>query len=215
VTRGVTEPYRMFTSRAEYRLALRADNADQRLTPMGIHIGCVGDERAAAFEEKRVALADGEALLKSLIISPSAATKAGLKLNQDGKKRSAFDLLSYPNISFGDLVALWPELAALDERIAGQLATDARYAVYLARQEDDIAAFRKDEAIAIPKDFAYEAISGLSNELREKLQKRRPESLGQAARLDGMTPAALMLILAHVKRHAKAAKNTAAEAESA
>ncbi|ODA68024.1 tRNA uridine 5-carboxymethylaminomethyl modification enzyme MnmG [Methyloligella halotolerans] len=215
VTRGVSEPYRMFTSRAEYRLALRADNADQRLTPMGIRIGCVGEERAAAFEQKRMALTDGEALLKSLVISPSAATKAGLKLNQDGKKRSAFDLLSYPDISFRDLTALWPELNSLDQTIAEQLATDARYAVYLARQEDDIAAFRKDEAIAIPPDFMYETISGLSNELREKLQKRRPESLGQAARLDGMTPAALMLILAHVKRQAKAAKSAPAEAKSA
>ncbi|MFD0985781.1 tRNA uridine-5-carboxymethylaminomethyl(34) synthesis enzyme MnmG [Methyloligella solikamskensis] len=215
VTRGVTEPYRMFTSRAEYRLALRADNADQRLTPMGIRIGCVGEERAAMFEKKRAALTEGEALLKSLVISPSAATKAGLKLNQDGKKRSAFDLLSYPNIVFSDLVGLWPELDTLDGTIAEQLATDARYAVYLARQEDDIAAFRKDEAIGIPQDFAYEAISGLSNELREKLQKRRPESLGQAARLDGMTPAALMLILAHVKRQAKAEKNAPAKVKSA
>ncbi|XSG83629.1 MAG: tRNA uridine-5-carboxymethylaminomethyl(34) synthesis enzyme MnmG [Methyloligella sp. ZOD6] len=220
VTRGVTEPYRMFTSRAEYRLALRADNADQRLTPMGVRVGCVGANRAAAFEKKRAALTEGEALLKHLVISPSAATKAGLKLNQDGKKRSAFDLLSYPNITFADLVALWPELGTLDARIADQLATDARYAVYLARQEDDIAAFRKDEAIAIPQDFAYETISGLSNELREKLEKRRPESLGQAARLDGMTPAALMLILAHVKRagakrQAKAEKSTPAKAKSA
>ncbi|MEG6508081.1 tRNA uridine-5-carboxymethylaminomethyl(34) synthesis enzyme MnmG [Methyloligella sp. 2.7D] len=215
VTRGVAEPYRMFTSRAEYRLALRADNADQRLTPIGIEIGCVGATRAKAFAEKSKSLAQGERLLKSLQVSPDAAAKSGLRLNRDGKKRSAFDLLSYPDIAYADLEKLWPELAQLEPGIADQLATDARYAVYLARQADDIAAFRKDEAIAIPAAFSYAAISGLSNELREKLTRANPANLGQAARLEGMTPAALMLVLAHVKRDAKRDAKDASRRKSA
>ncbi|WP_045369211.1 tRNA uridine-5-carboxymethylaminomethyl(34) synthesis enzyme MnmG [Methyloceanibacter caenitepidi] len=204
VTRGVTEPYRMFTSRAEYRLMLRADNADQRLTPLGIAVGCVGAERCRSFEAKADRLAAGAELLRGLTLTPNEAANAGLAINRDGRKRSAFDLLSYPEIDIARLTQIWPEIGALDAATANQLAIDARYAVYIARQELDVAAFRKDEAIAIPADFSYEALPGLSNELRQKLSRHRPASLGQAARLDGMTPAALMLLLAHVKKSAPA-----------
>jgi len=203
VTRGVTEPYRMFTSRAEYRLMLRADNADQRLTPLGIAVGCVGERRRCSFDAKMERLAAGAALLRSLTLTPNEAAKAGLAINRDGRKRSAFDLLSYPEIDLARLTQIWPEIGALDPAIADQLAIDARYAVYIARQATDVAAFRKDEAIAIPADFSYEALPGLSNELRQKLSRHRPANLGQAARLDGMTPAALMLLLAHVKKGVK------------
>jgi tRNA uridine 5-carboxymethylaminomethyl modification enzyme len=200
VTRGVTEPYRMFTSRAEYRLTLRADNADRRLTPLGIAIGCVGAERNTAFAAKSKRLAEGETLLRSFALTPDEAAKHGLSINRDGRKRSAFELLSYPDVDVARLTAIWPEIARLDSDIAGQLAVDARYAVYVKRQELDIAAFRKDEGIAIPGDFVFAALPGLSTELRQKLERHRPASLGQAARLDGMTPAALMLLLAHLKK---------------
>jgi tRNA uridine 5-carboxymethylaminomethyl modification enzyme len=200
VTRGVTEPYRMFTSRAEYRLTLRADNADQRLTKLGETIGCVGSERAAAFAAKSRALAEGEALLKRLALTPGEAAKHGLAVNRDGRRRTAFELLAYPDIDLARLKQVWPEIGALGANIAEQLAVDARYAVYLKRQELDIAQFRKEEGIAIPRDFAYRAIAGLSNELKQKLERDRPASLGQAARLDGMTPAALLLLLAHLKK---------------
>jgi len=204
VTRGVTEPYRMFTSRAEYRLTLRADNADQRLTSLGAEIGCVGAERREVFAAKAHALADGEALLKSLAVTPDRAAKHGLAINRDGRKRTAFELLSYPDIDIERLGDVWPEVRKIDPKIAAQLSVDARYDVYLSRQEHDIAAFRKEESITIPGDFGFGAIAGLSTELRTKLERDRPASLGQAARLDGMTPAALMLILAHVKKGARA-----------
>jgi tRNA uridine 5-carboxymethylaminomethyl modification enzyme len=200
VTRGVTEPYRMFTSRAEYRLTLRADNADQRLTPQGVAIGCVGSERRAAFAAKTRRLADGEALLRNLALTPDQAARHGLSINRDGRKRSAFDLLSYPDVDVARLAAIWPEIDKIEPDIAEQLAVDARYAVYVKRQEEDIAAFRKDEGIAIPPGFVFAALPGLSTELRQKLERHRPASLGQAARLDGMTPAALMLLLAHLKK---------------
>ena len=200
VTRGVAEPYRMFTSRAEYRLTLRADNADQRLTPLGVEIGCVGSERSASFAAKSKSLGEGEALLKSLTVTPDEAAKAGLPVNRDGRRRSAYELLAYPDVDLSRLVRIWPEIGKLDANIAEQLAVDARYAVYLERQATDIAAFRKEESIAIPADFVFEGIAGLSNELRHKLERDRPASLGQAARLDGMTPAALMLLLAHLKK---------------
>ncbi len=200
VTRGVTEPYRMFTSRAEYRLTLRADNADQRLTPLGLAVGCVGSARGAAFAAKAKQLDEGEALLRSLMLTPDQAAKCGLSINRDGRKRSAFELLSYPEVDIVRLAAIWPEIGRLDAEIAEQLAVDARYAVYIARQELDIAAFRKDEGIAIPAEFAFATLPGLSTELRHKLERHRPASLGQAARLDGMTPAALMLLLAHLKK---------------
>jgi len=199
VTRGVTEPYRMFTSRAEYRLTLRADNADQRLTPLGVAAGCVSSARAAAFAAKSNALAKGAALLNGLALTPDQAAKAGLTVNRDGRKRTAFELLGYPDIDLAALKRLWPAIGRLDPKIADQLAVDARYAVYLKRQDMDIAAFRKEESVAIPLDFAFARIAGLSNELRQKLERDRPASLGQAARLDGMTPAALLL-LAHLKK---------------
>ena len=200
VTRGVTEPYRMFTSRAEYRLTLRADNADQRLTPLGIDIGCVGSDRSQAFAAKAERLADGEALLRSLALTPDEAAKRGLAINRDGKKRSAYELLSYPDVDVARLASIWPEVGKLDAGIAEQLVVDARYAVYVKRQELDIASFRKDEGVVIPAGFAFAALPGLSTELRHKLERHRPASLGQAARLDGMTPAALMLLLAHLKK---------------
>jgi len=200
VTRGVTEPYRMFTSRAEYRLILRADNADQRLTPLGLAVGCVAAPRRSAFEAKSAKLEAGAALLRGLTLTPDEAAKAGLTINRDGRRRSAFDLLSYPEIDLARLTRIWPQIAELEGPIARQLATDARYAVYIARQEMDVAAFRKDEAIAIPDGFAFGALPGLSNEIRQKLERHKPASLGQAARLDGMTPAALMLLLAHLKK---------------
>jgi tRNA uridine 5-carboxymethylaminomethyl modification enzyme len=200
VTRGVSEPYRMFTSRAEYRLTLRADNADQRLTPLGIAAGCVGSARAEAFAAKSRVLAEGEALLKGLTLTPDEAGKAGLAVNRDGRRRSAYELLAYPDIELASLSRLWPEIESLGSKIADQLAVDARYAVYLKRQDIDIAAFRKEESVTIPLDFAFARIAGLSNELRQKLERDRPANLGQAARLDGMTPAALMLLLAHLKK---------------
>jgi tRNA uridine 5-carboxymethylaminomethyl modification enzyme len=190
----------MFTSRAEYRLTLRADNADQRLTPLGERVGSVGKERAGAFAAKTKALADAEALLKSLVLTPDEAGKHGLAVNRDGRRRSAFELLAYPDIDLARLDAIWPEIGALDAVIAAQLAVDARYAVYLKRQEIDIAQFRKDESVAIPRYFAFDGIAGLSAEIRQKLERDRPASLGQAARLDGMTPAALLLLLGQVKK---------------
>jgi tRNA uridine 5-carboxymethylaminomethyl modification enzyme len=204
VTRGVTEPYRMFTSRAEYRLMLRADNADQRLTPLGLAVGCVSETRRAAFEAKAARLEAGTALLRGLALTPGEAAKAGLAINRDGRKRTAFDLLSYPEVDLARLSQIWPEIGALDAATSGQLAIDARYAVYIARQEMDVAAFRKEEAIAIPAGFSFDALPGLSNEIRQKLARHKPASLGQAARLDGMTPAALMLLLAHLKKGATA-----------
>lgn len=200
VTRGVSEPYRMFTSRAEYRLKLRADNADQRLTQMGIDVGCVSQERQRAFAGKQERLADATAQLTSKTITPNEAVKAGLKINQDGRRRTAFELLSYPEITFADVMRLWPELSEIDAATATQVETDARYAVYLQRQEADIAAYRRDEAAAIPSGFDYGAIQGLSNEVRQKLERHRPASIAQASRIDGITPAALMLLVAHVKK---------------
>ncbi len=201
VTRGVTEPYRMFTSRAEYRLSLRADNADQRLTPLGVSLGCVRSERRIAFERKRMALAEVESRLKALTVTPAAAHRAGLPINQDGTRRSAYELLSYPHIDLARLRTLWPEeIDSLPKAIAEQVAIDATYAVYLRRQSDDIAALRRDEALELPNDLDYSTLTGLSNEVRQKLEAVRPATLGQAGRIDGVTPAALTLLLAHVRR---------------
>ena len=202
VTRGVSEPYRMFTSRAEYRLSLRADNADQRLTPMGMETGCVGTRRRTAFNAWKSALEACSAELKALTLTPSEAVSNGLKINQDGVRRSAYDLLAYPDIDLDRLAAIWPQLGHLDRKVAGQVQIDASYAVYLARQESDINAIRREEARAIPGDFDYGHLSGLSTELRQKLELIRPQNLGQASRIDGMTPAAITLILAHLKRNA-------------
>jgi tRNA uridine 5-carboxymethylaminomethyl modification enzyme len=202
VTLGVTEPYRMFTSRAEYRLWLRADNADQRLTPKGLTIGCVDAERAGVFHVKRRALAEGQAKLENLKATPSALAKQGVAINQDGVIRSAKDLLAYPDIGWDRLVGLWPELGSVPAEIAEQLAIDARYEGYLVRQRQDIAAYRRDEALELPKDLDYAAVGSLSNEIRQKLQTHKPATLGQAARISGVTPAALVALLRYVRRRA-------------
>ncbi len=203
ITRGITEPYRMFTSRAEYRLSLRADNADQRLTPLGIEIGCVSDERRSAYEAKMEKISAARDLLQNLTVTPNEATKKGLPVNQDGVRRSAFDLLSYPNVTFEGLQLVWPELGHMDAAIVEQVTTDALYAVYLERQTADIEALKRDEALGIPDSFDYEAIVGLSNEVKQKLADIRPATLGQASRMDGITPAALTLILSHLKRQSQ------------
>lgn len=200
ITRGITEPYRMFTSRAEYRLSLRADNADQRLTPIGIDLGCVSAVRKFAFESRMEKIAAARELLQRLTVTPNEAQKKGLPVNQDGIRRSAFDLLSYPNVTFEGLVKVWPELEDMDPVIVEQVTTDALYAVYLERQMADIEALKRDEALGIPDGFDYEAIIGLSNEVKQKLSDVRPATLGQASRMDGVTPAALTLILSHLKR---------------
>ena len=195
---GARDPF--IVTRADGYLGVMIDNADQRLTPLGLATGCVGTERATSFAAKSKALADGEALLKGLTLTPDEAVKRGLTVNRDGRKRSAYELLSYPDIGLATLAPIWPEIGALEIKIAEQLAVDARYAVYLKRQEIDIAAFRKEESVTIPHDFAFDGIAGLSTEVRQKLERDRPASLGQAARLDGMTPAALLLLLAHLKK---------------
>jgi len=205
VTRGVAEPYRMFTSRAEFRLSLRADNADQRLTPVGIALGCVGEARKAAFAQKMEALEAGRALLDSLLLTPKQAVSAGLKVNQDGSKRSAFELLSFPDIGLAELSAVFPQMAELPAEVADQLAKDALYTSYIERQERDVAAMKRDEHWEIPADFEYAALSGLSNELKLKLGRARPQTLAQASRVDGVTPAALALILASLRQASRVA----------
>lgn len=202
VSLGVTEPYRMFTSRAEYRLWLRADNADQRLTPRGLEIGCVGSRRAEMFHVKQRDLEAARALAGSLRFSPSVLAKKGVSINQDGVARSALDLLAYPDIDWARLGSLWPELAGVAPEIAEQLTIDARYEGYLARQRQDIAAYRRDEALELPPNLDYGAIGSLSNEVRQKLQDGKPATLGQAARISGVTPAALVALLKHVRRRA-------------
>ena len=203
VTRGITEPYRMFTSRAEYRLALRADNADQRLTGKGITIGCVGGVRQGQFQAKMAALNAARALANSLSITPNEAEQYELALNHDGQRRTAFDLLSYPQFGMLEIARIWPEFASLDGKIAAQLETDAKYAVYLDRQQADINAYRRDESFALPDQLDYAVLPGLSHELRQKLQALRPRTIGQAGRIDGITPAALTLLVAHVRRAGK------------
>lgn len=200
VTRGVSEPYRMFTSRAEFRLHLRADNADQRLTPVGLEKGLVGEERRELFGAKAEALAKGRVLLSSLTTSPSAARKAGIAVNEDGKSRSAFDLLSYPDVDPTDVSRLWPEVSDIAAPVLEQLVVDAQYAVYLDRQRNDIEAVRRDEQKPIPDGLDYAAIPGLSMELRQKLTQYRPQTIAQAQAMDGMTPAAVTLLLAVIRR---------------
>ncbi|MTV17582.1 MULTISPECIES: tRNA uridine-5-carboxymethylaminomethyl(34) synthesis enzyme MnmG [Bradyrhizobium] len=210
VTRGITEPYRMFTSRAEYRLTLRADNADQRLTDKGIALGCVGTARAERHRTKMAALEAAKQLAKSLAITPNEAAKHGLALNRDGHRRSAFELLAYPEIEWPAVQAIWPELSAIDPAIAVHLEIDAKYDVYLKRQTADVDAFRRDEGLVL-SDVDYADVPGLSNEARAKLQKAQPRTVGQAGRIDGMTPAALGILAAYLRREArrKAAKASA------
>jgi len=205
VTRGVTEPYRMFTSRAEYRLTLRADNADQRLTDKGVALGCVGTERARAHRTKMAALESAHAMARALTLTPTEAGRHGLALRKDGQRRSAFDLLSYPDIEIADLARIWPRFGELDRRIAEQVEIDAKYEVYLSRQAADVESYRRDESLVLPDDIDYATLPGLSNEVRHKLATHRPRTVGQAGRIDGVTPAALTLLVAHMRR-AKTAK---------
>jgi tRNA uridine 5-carboxymethylaminomethyl modification enzyme len=202
VTRGITEPYRMFTSRAEYRLTLRADNADQRLTDKGIAIGCVGAGRAAHHRGKMADLRAAKALAMSLTVTPNAAARYGLSLNRDGHRRSAFELLSYPEIGWHDVAAIWPELSAVDSGIAVHLEIDAKYDVYLKRQTADVEAFRRDEGLVLT-GIDYSVVPGLSNEARNRLEKAQPRTVGQAGRLDGLTPAALGILAAYLRRETR------------
>jgi tRNA uridine 5-carboxymethylaminomethyl modification enzyme len=200
VTRGVTEPYRMFTSRAEFRLTLRADNADQRLTGRGIGIGCVDPARREHHQTKMAALAAARARARDVSVTPSEAAHFGFSLNRDGQRRTAFDLLAYPDIAIADIARIWPEFGGLPDPIAAQLETDAKYAVYLDRQAADVAAFRRDESFELPIELDYSSVPGLSNEVRQKLVAARPRTLGHAGRLDGITPAALILLASYVRR---------------
>lgn len=200
VTLGVTEPYRMFTSRAEYRLLLRADNADQRLTPLGLSIGCVGNKRAAVFADKQQKLEQARVQVHGLQALPVELERRGFKVNQDGVKRSAHDLMRYPDITFAALTTIWPELAEIEPDIAEQIEIDARYAGYIQRQEADIQAFRRDENLPLPKDLDYSRVGSLSNEMQLKLRQHAPDTLGAASRIPGVTPAALVALLRHVKR---------------
>jgi tRNA uridine 5-carboxymethylaminomethyl modification enzyme len=200
VTRGTTEPYRMFTSRAEYRLILRADNADQRLTPIGIGLGSVGQERGRRFSAKMAALDEARGRLAGLRMTPPALKRHGITVNEDGIPRNAAELLAYPGVDLARLAAVWPELGSLAPEIAEQLEIDAHYAGYLERQERDIAAFRRDEALLLPPDLDYSAVGSLSREISGKLATARPATLGAAARISGVTPAALVALLKHVKR---------------
>jgi len=200
VTRGVTEPYRMFTSRAEFRLSLRADNADQRLTGRGFEIGCVSEHRWRVFEERMKALESARDILAGISVTPSEAAGLGLRVNQDGVRRNGFDLLAYPDIDWARLSEIWPAAGLVDPEIAAQVERDALYASYIERQARDVQALRRDEAQKIPEGFDYSTLSGLSKEIRSKLEQVRPENLAQAARIDGMTPAALTLLWSRIRR---------------
>jgi tRNA uridine 5-carboxymethylaminomethyl modification enzyme len=209
VTRGVSEPYRIFTSRAEFRLRLRADNADQRLTPAGVALGCVGTERAGVFAAKARTLEAARRRLEALSLTPNAAARHGLDVNRDGRRRSAFELLAYRGVTLARLGAIWPDLATLPDWAAAQLEVDARYASYVDQQDADVSVLRKEEAVRLPLDLDYGGIAGLSNEAKQRLERARPSSLAQAGRLEGITPAALLLLLAHVKKAASPRPGTA------
>ena len=211
VTRGISEPYRMFTSRAEYRLSLRADNADLRLTGFGEGAGIVGYQRAQNFSEKRRRLTDARAVAANLHLTSSEAVRLGIAVRQDGMRRSALELLSLPEVTLERLAMIWPELRRIAPDVAEQLEIDAHYSGYLERQENDIAAFRRDESLTIPERLDYERVHGLSTECRAKLSVIRPRTLGQASRIDGITPAALTLILAAIRRAPQTVRHAAAE----
>jgi tRNA uridine 5-carboxymethylaminomethyl modification enzyme len=202
-TRGVSEPYRMFTSRAEFRLSLRADNADQRLTPLGMDLGCVGEERALAFRNKLAALQRVRSAVESQLLTPQEIAGMGIHVSHDGMRRSAFSLLSLPETDPKQIASLCPEFGAEAADIQRQVAIEALYAQYLDRQSEDAASIRRDEAISIPENFPYSTLGGLSGELRLKLERVRPASLAQAAAIEGMTPAALTLLLAKLRQAAR------------
>jgi tRNA uridine 5-carboxymethylaminomethyl modification enzyme len=206
VTRGVTEPYRMFTSRAEYRLSLRADNADQRLTDLGIRLGCVGPHRRRHHVAKMANLEAAREYARSVSITPNEANKHGLLLNRDGQRRSAFEILSYPDTAADDLARIWPKFREFAPDILKQVEIDAKYAVYLDRQKADVDSYRRDESLLLPGDLDYDEVPGLSNECRQKLASARPYTLGQASRVDGITPVALTLLAAHLRRRGRAAR---------
>ena len=211
VTKGVSEPYRMFTSRAEYRLALRADNADQRLTPAGCVLGCVGTMRQIAYEAKKKNLDHITNTLKSLILTPSEAAHFGMEINRDGKRRSAFELLAFPAVTLTKLAKVWPQLAEFEPQMAAQVEVDARYASYVLRQSEDVASLKRDEAEKIPAGFDYATIASLSNELRAKLTRQRPASLAEAGKIDGMTPAGLLLLRASLRKAQNVMPNRGAQ----
>ena len=206
VTKGVAEPYRMFTSRAEYRLSLRADNADTRLTQLGINIGLVGPDRAQAYTKKVNKINELSNNLKSLKISPNEAEKFHIKIAKDGVKRSAFEILSREGVNFNKLRSIWNKIPKASKEEEEQIEIRAHYSGYLEKQEADIVAFRKDENLIIPKDIDYSKLSGLSNEVKSKFKLIRPKTLGQALRIDGITPAAAYILLSHVKKGAKRLK---------
>lgn len=209
ISRGVSEPYRMFTSRAEFRLSLRADNADERLTPLGLSLGIIGREREEAYTQRQLRLEQARDLSQSLTLTPNVAASYGLQINRDGQRRSAYDLLAYPDISLERLTEIWPELAAIDNKTTEILEIEAQYAVYLDRQALDMAALERDEKLGIPADLDIEAISGLSNELKAKLRQRQPRSIAEAQRIEGITPAALSLIITHIQRLRHSGKDVA------
>jgi len=209
-TLGVTEPYRMFTSRAEYRLSLRADNADERLTERGVALGCVGPSRARAYRFARSRLDDARRMMLEATATPSVLESLGLPVKQDGVRRSAFELAAQPQFPIATLARVWPQLAGISPDLGRRLEADARYAVYLDRQTEDIARYRQDEATSLPDDLDYAGLAGLSHELRQKFVALRPRSLGQAGRVEGVTPAALALIAAHAKRTAQRNRGAAA-----
>ncbi|SEB59583.1 tRNA uridine 5-carboxymethylaminomethyl modification enzyme [Nitratireductor aquibiodomus] len=200
VTRGVSEPYRMFTSRAEYRLSLRADNADMRLTPLAVRLGIASAEREKRFSAMERSLEAARSLLKDRALSPNEAGRHNINLNRDGVRRSAYELLSYPDMDISRLINIWPELSEIPSGLVEKIETEARYAVYLERQGNDAAMLRREEARLIPAELAFDGIAGLSNELKQKLKDRRPRSIADAQRIDGMTPAALALIIASLRQ---------------
>ena len=200
ITRGVTEPYRMFTSRAEFRLSLRADNADQRLTPLAMDLGCISSERADAFSEKSRRLHEARSILSGETFTPKQIGEAGIRVNQDGNRRTGMEILAFPDVSAENLYPLLPDLKSFDPETLVQTERDAMYASYIERQKQDVEAVKRDEQHEIPGDFDFTMISGLSNELKQKLTNSRPGNLAQAGKVDGMTPSALALLLFHLRR---------------